>query len=628
MNYYTDKTTEPEKCADENCLVCRPRPFRIAEVEPTRAPRTQKAKGVAYLNGVDAFRVPPFALAQTPEQVAIAFDNLQPRNLFARPCPVRPRHGFVDSQPVATVEDALRVFDQARAADPDAELLLMPHLRAIQSAVLTPNAISVGESNDGVTGKGTGVVTLPLAHVDYSWLDRTAVGITDTPYIESVQSPNDWSDSPDTWAVQLRDGPAVTRLNADAYIPRDVTVAEVWTADGDLLEWESRIKSAPEGVAVHMPGGSMLSHYAVHAVMREIPVVFTESAPVIGTTLKANVNDAAFYTEVAYGLTFGIQAKMPYDSADSGRPLTVGLLATHQSIAMITTRDGALCVGAGAAFLLRAATAACLGEARHHANFRNNVLAENIRSAAGRGSVYRAALANYPRYRKLLAHLWEVFTWDGWDSGYGGRRWAMCAAATIDLDTRALAFMRHPVARTYKRMILALHTLLNQIHNGGSWVGKFGLTESALDDAAAGNPESILQAAYTARRFILAARRVTSIQPWARNALPKPDVSRGQNHRTYVHLQSDGSYLVGYTISTEVDPDNVDESLRYARVRSVGHRVDTDDEIRILEWLSTLPAYHKPNGETYYWLQESAAKAFMTTLSRNAQRFLTGLLNI
>ena len=202
----------------------------------SQTPRTQKAKGVFALARHGLSRM-PFLISKDAD-----FDDLDngiwhPKT-FARPCPMRPRHGFVESRIVATKEECRAVWEETKAADPRGELLLMPYINAAQSAVVTPAAVVIGKGHDGATSGAAGCITLPLAHLNLEQFDLESLGVLDTPYFESVRNSEYGKQIS---IVQIRDGarPPETLGN---FIPRDVTVTNVLTAGGDLLEWERLIK--------------------------------------------------------------------------------------------------------------------------------------------------------------------------------------------------------------------------------------------------------------------------------------------------------------------------------------------------------------------------------------------------
>src|SRR5207237_6510131 len=87
--------------------------------------------------------------------------KLRPQ-LFARPCPVRPRHGFVDSRKVKAFDpDVINLLKESWAEDPDAELLLTPYIPAEFSGVWRPGLLVLGPGHDGATS-GHSSIAVPL----------------------------------------------------------------------------------------------------------------------------------------------------------------------------------------------------------------------------------------------------------------------------------------------------------------------------------------------------------------------------------------------------------------------------------------------------------------------------------
>ncbi len=129
-------------------------------------PRTQKAKGVLGLKaeGFATFNVPSAQLFQNPQDIAAQKLWVEAHGTwFVRPCPVRPRHGFVESREAKTVDEIVKIMVKTLAADPKGEILLLPKIIGNASAVWLPESgtITVGPSNDGAT-KGYDTLTLPL----------------------------------------------------------------------------------------------------------------------------------------------------------------------------------------------------------------------------------------------------------------------------------------------------------------------------------------------------------------------------------------------------------------------------------------------------------------------------------
>ena len=166
--------------------------------------RTQKARGVRQVANVLS------RIVQDASELALV-DEFP---VFARPCPVWPRHGFVDSLAVGSPEELAAVWANTRAADPDGELVIMPVIDAVCSAVMTAGGVSVGRGNDGATA-GHESTYLPLAHVDMSAYRNVDAPY---PYLEAVQN-----HSGRVCLVQLRAGPPFDGGAGD-FIPAPVTV--------------------------------------------------------------------------------------------------------------------------------------------------------------------------------------------------------------------------------------------------------------------------------------------------------------------------------------------------------------------------------------------------------------------
>lgn len=522
--------------------------------------RTQKAHGLHYLKTQTPYgdHVPPFVLCQDGRDVDRTF--LPFERTFARPCPVTPRHGFVDSQEVEDVRQARTVFAHAKRKDRGAELLLMPYVDAPLSAVLTPSAVSVGMGHDGVTGSGRDVITFPLAHVDFSWLDKAKARIQNSPYVESVQARKYNAETGKhkvrTHVVQLRDGPAVPTVNADAFIPDDMTVKRVLWAEGDLLEWEQKMRDAKPGTVVYHPGGSMLSHYAVHAVLNRVPVIFTHNMPPMeGEVLRSNAKTPEVnYSAVERGLSYAMRNQSPHYALDMANlPIKRAAVVAHQVTALAGTADGCTAIGLGVAYLLRCAVGACNAEARHVGL---RVKGERV----GRSGHYAIAMQNYAQARLMLPEAHKLFSSGDWNTGYGGKRWAGISGAACALDTATLRFMRNPDASTYTAMISATHTLLNTVHNGSTWMTKFA-SPNDLDDAARGDLHVILTAAYELHKDVKAAR-ATYPQMWADQELPECAsaflTEPGHwavriSHPQYIAGMTDARYIAfGYTDGAHV----------------------------------------------------------------------------
>jgi len=462
--------------------------------EPVWGYRTQKARGVGQVANV------PSRIVQDESELALV-DKFP---VFARPCPVRPRHGFVDSVAVGSPQALEAVWADTRAADPDGELVIMPVIDAVCSAVLTAGGVSVGRGNDGATA-GHESSYLPLAHVD-----MTAYQNVDAPYpyLEAVQNHNGR-----VFLVQLRAGPPLDGGAGD-FIPAPVTVTEIVDATGDLLAWESMVRDLPVGAVVHHPGGTMLSHYAVHAGLNGLPVFFGER-PVVGRTYERTTELAGYDVDrIRAGLAAGIGA-LAYE--DSKAAVYCMLLALHHSHAL-RTPEGSYLIGWSAATMVNLGMAACRGEARH----KLDLDVPDFASLAHREAVWRRFLSDADAVlleREDLGRALFAFEEFDWSKNYGGRPWAECLQAVLSLEAVCTAFVAGHA--TPEALVTALNHAVNQAHHNGWWLDKFAAS-SAFDDMARGDVYAILEGAFYAWRVIgrrdSAAHRppdIERLQAWA-----------------------------------------------------------------------------------------------------------------
>ena len=485
----------------------------------TKPLRTQKAKGIAHLTACGVLNPENVVFVTVPDQLAWYDKHGLPfKPCFCRPCPTTPRHGFVDSRTVADSAELRKVWNEAKAADPDAELVLMKTIDAALSAILTPNAVVVGRGNDGATSGKEGAITFPLAAVNMCGLgirnpDYTApeIGIHDTPFVESV-----YSKQGHTSIVQLRDGPRPVSVMGDgsAYITKDCTVAHVIElAQGsapDLLDWEQTMHNAPDGTAVYMPGGNMLSHYAIHAVQRGFPIVFRGDVPKVGNTLTANVVKPEPNIEaVRKGITVGLNCEITDNEWTT--LLRVVFFGTHQSNALLTSEAGCQAIGIAAALFARFGTAGCLGEWRHgrKSQLRN----------LDRCQVYRNAFRDYFGSRDMLRKAFRAFDRNSWPSGYGGKAWANCTRNTIALDCCLYDVLEHGRQEDITALIEQLNVNVNLAHNGGWWLNKF-TNQSTMDAQSEGVAKDILKAVYAIAPLIESAKGFMSVRFDKRIKLP------------------------------------------------------------------------------------------------------------
>jgi hypothetical protein len=262
-------------------------------------PRTQKAKGIMELVSTahggritnTGLNTLTFILIQSIEDFETQqadIDYFFATNIvFARPCPMVPRHGFLDSTKVRNKGEAIELFKEMVKIDEQGEMILMPYVNASHNGVITSTIASFGIGHDGATS-GNKALTLPV-HGTLKY-GASETSIKGESYLETVYS----VDYNGNYAVQLRDGPMLPRTKD--IIPESFTVDEIIDVDefepkGDLLAWElldliladrnnGKDKASK---AVHLDG-PIGSHFA-SIVLRKIPFMTTRK-PNLGSISK------------------------------------------------------------------------------------------------------------------------------------------------------------------------------------------------------------------------------------------------------------------------------------------------------------------------------------------------------
>ena len=95
---------------------------------------------------------------------------------FARPCPVHPRHGFVESRVVKTAEELRDLAVETYAEDEKGEIIIMPYYDVPFSFVQSSNIITVGRGHDGVTaGNNSDYIELNYEGINIEFLFSTVL---------------------------------------------------------------------------------------------------------------------------------------------------------------------------------------------------------------------------------------------------------------------------------------------------------------------------------------------------------------------------------------------------------------------------------------------------------------------
>jgi len=474
--------------------------------------RTQKARGVMALQGT-GHSVPTVTLIQSKDQIAGLSPHFFVHPKFARPCPTKPRHGFIDSRQVRNADELTALWHETIAADPDGEIMIMPYIDAMQSMILTPRMAAVGLGHAGATSGDQSSVTIPVAALDLTYMDQiiNQAGISDTPYFEILQEKGD---ARPPLFVQLRDGVAVESA-CDNIIPQETVVQRVMTAtpETDWAKWEVDCATAKPGTVVHHPALNPISHFAIHAVMNKLPLIFGNVAPKIGDTLTPTSNAKEIdLPALQRGLRIGRDKVIHRNSwTDCMRIVFYG---THHAVALKNSPVGCMIIGAAAMLFARFGAAACLGELRHHKSEW-----DEDGEMRQRDSVYEASFADYESARHDLKRAWNKFTKKSWPSGIGGAMWGNCTLNTMLLDRAITAVCEKATQSSALKLVVQLNTNVHLAHNGGWWLNKF-TSKSLMDYIAGGEIRATALACFACAPIARSARVEAPLEGHARISLP------------------------------------------------------------------------------------------------------------
>ncbi len=424
--------------------------------------RTQKARGLEILER-NGFK-PPKSDIYRIERMGTQAKLEKLVGKFVRPCPVTPRHGFVDSRPITTMEEAIQIVKETKVADRKAELIVMPFIKATHSGVWTEGQLSIGSGNDGATSGRDSIMIPILGKPEYKkdWTKLLIdAGITQSPYLELL-----WLAEGEELAlkyVQLRDGPKLPQT-VD-FIPAKIEVKNVVKAEGDLLAWETAVKEFKPGTVVWHPRGSLASHYAVHAYLSNIPVIISRE-PKIGDTLEPNTTvPEANIEDLRKGFMLGCSVNGTGSERNKYIQLAhIMLTGCHSVTQWLGTNDLLLGISMGACY--RLILSAAVGEFRHKASsdLKGNTR-EGIYEIAWNSTLEQEMMTKF-------AESMVSFDKEEWSSSYGGPKWYI-------LSRWGAIIFNSLVDGNIKAALEALNKGVNSCHNGGWTFNKF-LSESEM----------------------------------------------------------------------------------------------------------------------------------------------------
>lgn len=569
------------------------------------APRTQKALGVFELAKKSfGFNTTRSVIFQTETDEHLQDSEVMERivksrlalkkgeELFIRFCPKKPRHGFIDSYKYkfsttsALVKEIIKSIRTLNSVDAEGELLVMKYIQAVDSAVITPGRIVVGNGHDGAT-VGKGVLSLSVPNKIFPVVDPEKFGIAkgEDPYFEVVIPKEDDR----LIAVQVRSGPKISAFSGSEWIPSDVTVQDIVKAEGSLIDWQNRMERAGKssGVVVFHPGGSISSHYSAHALLNKVPV-FLAQPPVIGKRYSKTTNASGFDQSsipdlvkgVMHGLSLPVSPKQEYGRQVGALECEAAVVATHTAPNWGTSQE-AQALGAAAALMYRVSAAACIGEHR----YKDKSLLKTM--GPSRHEIYGKALANVDECVKRIRASLNSFANEEWGGAFGGIRWAECNAYTINLEDILFELVtgKQTSLDSIKQMLKIMHGIVYISHNNGKFLTKY-VNGQFLDDVSTGGTPRIVSAVRVLRRALNCKVDEDTINKFVKTKRPDSETMK---------FWSDGKWITPPTPkkntgkgSTKVKKAEAKESKKEQTVATLEEknltaqfRFISDDSIRI-----------------------------------------------
>lgn len=430
-------------------------------------PRTQKAKGINELEWNGGEYLDKYVGAMSVDAVvydtsSLTYDMCKELQYpyFARPCPMFPRHGFVDSLIVNNYKDLFVLACRTFVADKQSEIVLMPVIAATHSAILQEGRLTIGPGHDGATS-GRDSVSVYLrgdGHLKEHAICMRA-GVKESPYIELV-----YDSGLKPKAVQLRDGPRLPQSTDN--IPADMTVEHVLTVECDewgvvpsLLNWEKAIKEADRGTVVYHPGGTLSSHYSIHAVVAGIPVLISRE-PLVGEELK-QTKDAEVprinWPTLKAAFVAGMNDVISMQDA----------MRLVLAVSKVLKSPDSYVQGYAMGLAYRLSLTACMSECRHL-----------LKRKPDRHKVYKRVWAGADKHRQKIGKMYDLFMNEVWATGYGGVAWASVAHA-------AYSMYQGIAAENVEDVLFEFNKLVDAHHNN-AWFGSKFIKEEEFERASRG----------------------------------------------------------------------------------------------------------------------------------------------
>jgi hypothetical protein len=463
-------------------------------------PGTQKAKGIFFLQNKGKNIKSHFYQWNVPKHILFKAgttfnDSSFNFPVFARPCPLNPRHGFVDSTICLNSEELNKVSALTLQAEADAEILVTKPVDAAYNAIINGGVITFAAGNDGATaGKGVNYFYIssdPLSDL-LELSEKKVIAENEMPFYELVFEKDVYTP---VHLVQVRSAPKTPRVKD--FVPAPVVVKNILKAEGDLLEWESLLKTVdPDTTIIDHTDGSLSSHYAIHAIVNNIPI-FTTYLPPVGSTVQPTVENTEinevdvmdFRKAFAVGFDCGnsIISNSEYQghSINSlmGSVIRLGLATLHNYSSFSFSKDyGAFGMIVG--LFCRAAFAISMGESRYNRKrinekYNGTLFAKyySEMNVSGRSDCYKYMYdLSSVEAQKAIYTVYHIFDRMKWDSSYGGKKWAACTKGAVELFNAS-------ISGDIKKVVELLNVVINENHNGGRYLNKV-VGQHEFDEAA------------------------------------------------------------------------------------------------------------------------------------------------
>jgi len=467
--------------------------------------KTQKAKGIVtlyeYRHGTSTTisRSVGYELLETTSVYPYNKDLSKYKHLFVRPCPTRPRHGFVDSRVVQGIYQFNNVVMAAKSVDPQAEFICMELANGNNSALLTPDLLTLSNARTGCTGNAHNGIKIVLPFDTHQYISDSMKLCAEVtyPYIEMVEHNRTLN------VVQLRDGPPIKGVVND-YIPRKVIVENMITCHDDLMIFESQIMNCdPNSTIVYAHGVPITSHYGAHAMKNGIAFI-NKMKVYQGMVLEPTVDDKP----KKYTMLRNLICRLMKEPLIAMFPITpapgrhqsqqmrglakVGVLGGHGSVVWDVENVHTCNIIAHSLLSFIGTYATSLyGELRYYRSRAEDSPYENKRvTQCGaintnlRSEVYTKLL--YIPVNKVIRNLAAIeadFLAPIWSESYGGGNWARSAWSMHELIKELTYFLNNPCQASWNAVLGQWHRCINEEHNGGRILSKF-MPEEVFDLAA------------------------------------------------------------------------------------------------------------------------------------------------